>query len=229
MKVKAKDVLKKAQEQPVEQPAEAPAGVDPRVQALASFLSISPEDVVGSGNNQFEADGGGYLVLLDDESTRATEEHILSLIDEMGIGVFNPEFAMSYIDTDKVEEYFRQVYDEWNYSYADDIASESASGEFENRLEEEMAERGVSSRDDFVAQMTQDQIDEGRGGLDHFRSSMGDEEADRLIVEEGLVDIDKLIDAAIGLDGRGHFLASYDMDESAMKVNGETYFIYRTN
>jgi hypothetical protein len=44
-----------------------------------------------------------------------------------------------------------------------------------------------------------------------------------------LWDIDSLVEDAISADGRGHFLSSYDGDENEETVNGQTFYIYRTN
>jgi len=30
-------------------------------------------------------------------------------------------------------------------------------------------------------------------------------------------------------DGRGHFIASYDHEENEVNVNGNTYYVYRSN
>ena len=42
-------------------------------------------------------------------------------------------------------------------------------------------------------------------------------------------DFDHFVSDAISLDGRGHFLATYDLDESIEEINNTEYFIYRTN
>ena len=42
-------------------------------------------------------------------------------------------------------------------------------------------------------------------------------------------DFDHFVSDAICSDGRGHFIASYDHDEHIEEINGDEYFIYRTN
>ena len=42
-------------------------------------------------------------------------------------------------------------------------------------------------------------------------------------------DFDDFVSDAISSDGRGHFVANYDHDESIEEVNNTQYFIYRTN
>lgn len=41
--------------------------------------------------------------------------------------------------------------------------------------------------------------------------------------------LESFVKAAISADGRGHFLSSYDGEENEVELNGETYYIYRTN
>ena len=42
-------------------------------------------------------------------------------------------------------------------------------------------------------------------------------------------DFDHFVSDAISSDGRGHFIATYDHDESIEEINNTEYFIYRTN
>jgi hypothetical protein len=54
-------------------------------------------------------------------------------------------------------------------------------------------------------------------------------EASNPILLKLIKDIDYFVEDAISSDGRGHFLSSYDGEESEQEVKGTTYFIYRTN
>ena len=42
-------------------------------------------------------------------------------------------------------------------------------------------------------------------------------------------DFDHFVSDAISSDGRGHFIATYDHDESIEEINNTEYFIYRIN
>lgn len=44
-----------------------------------------------------------------------------------------------------------------------------------------------------------------------------------------LGDLDDFVSDAISVDGRGHFLSSYDGNENEETVNGTTFYIYRQN
>lgn len=41
--------------------------------------------------------------------------------------------------------------------------------------------------------------------------------------------VDDFVDDAIGADGRGHFISTYDGDEQSVCLDNEWYFCYRTN
>ena len=48
-------------------------------------------------------------------------------------------------------------------------------------------------------------------------------------IEDMIEDLDEFIDDAISEDGRSHFLATYDGDETEIEIEGETYYCYRLN
>jgi hypothetical protein len=73
---------------------------DDREQTLARFLDI-PEDEVSAtpwGDNNFEADGGEYMVLDDDEADRAAEESCESYVDDC---LEIPDNVRPYFDVDR--------------------------------------------------------------------------------------------------------------------------------
>ena len=48
-------------------------------------------------------------------------------------------------------------------------------------------------------------------------------------IESCIDDMESFVEAAISADGRGHFLAGYDSEENEETIEGETFYIYRTN
>ena len=42
-------------------------------------------------------------------------------------------------------------------------------------------------------------------------------------------DFDHFVSDAVCADGRGHFIASYDHEENEQTINGNDYYIYRSN
>lgn len=129
-------------------------------EALAKFLEVkeSEVEVTKYDNTIFEAEGGEYLVLTDDEADRKTGDYIRETI-----WAFNPEFLACHMPEGVNEEIIR-------------LAQEKCEGANET-------------------------------------------------LKAMIVDFDHLVDDAIGCDGRGHFLSSYDGEENE---EGD-YFIYRVN
>lgn len=152
-----------------------------------------------------------WIVFIDEDDARTATINQVREDLESDPEMFNQDWLMSIIDVEKAEVLFREIYNEWNYSYAEDIESESSSDpEFDNRQQEEMAKAGVDDIDDFVEYLTQNQINEGTGGYDHFKSNFGEEEAKKLVMEHNLIDIDEAAESAVNTDGWEHFLSAYD-------------------
>lgn len=61
--------------------------------------------------------------------------------------------------------------------------------------------------------------------VSEYKYQFGDEEFQRVLIQENLVDIEELSKYCVDIDGVGHFIASYDGDET----EHEGYYIYRTN
>lgn len=63
-----------------------------------------------------------------------------------------------------------------------------------------------------------------------FQKMQGDlcENANELVFAM-IEDFEDFVSDAIEADGRGHFLSSYDGEENEEKVNGQWFYIYRTN
>lgn len=72
--------------------------------------------------------------------------------------------------------------------------------------------------------------DDPETGVDIIQTLQRDkyEDANPLLVKL-VTDMDYLVEDAIGFDGRGHFLATYDGEEGKAEIGGDWYFIYRTN
>lgn len=172
------------------------------------------EEGYGYNGSATMVDAGGEEWVIYDNDSDAFDDavaDVLELVDDIGLGSTN--YWQDFVDEDKAERFFRQVYTEWNESYANDIESESAHGDYENRLEEEMADWGADDVDEFVEMMTDSQIDEGEGGITHYRFNFGDEQADKIIIDEDLIDLQAYAEWAVKTDGVAHFLANYDGNE----------------
>ena len=135
---------------------------------------------------------------------------------------FNQDWLMNYIDG---RDFFEEALNEMNYSYVQDIESESDK-KYANRLIAEMVENGILDeddaqsgnaeelaeyyKDDYIALLTQEKLDEGNDGLDYFINNFGENETYGMVVDNNLIDMDKASQDAVNSDGIAHFISSYD-------------------
>lgn len=140
----------------------------------------------------------------------------------------NPEWFPDWIlfdslNKEQTEYRFREMYNELNQSYVDDIEDED-NNEFTNRLASEMHERDIityeeATDEDFdlddkkekmVEEMTNEQIADGNYGFDYYKFSFGDVAAGKLLKDWNLVDTREVADYVVSTDGIGHILSGYD-------------------
>lgn len=164
-----------------------------------------------------------YLVLEnEEEADNEAIECIKNIIDDCGISCIQNINLDRFVD----EDYFRNIFEESYYSYAEDIANEPAeSDEFENRLEEEMNEKGCTDIDEFVQALLEDIND----FIEEYKFQYGEESFNEIIKNDDIIDIDALAEEILEIDGRGHFLSSYDGVEYEATIENKTYYVYRTN
>ena len=196
--------------------------MEERIKVLAEFLGIEESEILkGYRDNIFEtSDGEEYLVVTDEEADDEFYQYEENLIDELGLGAFS-DWAKDYIIENCVDtEWFENFYYEDYESYANDIETESASSdEYENRLEEEMAEAECTTIEEFVEYMVDGIRDDLVG---QFEFDFGKDTLRDVISRYNLLDIDAVINYIKEEDGRG-IMAGYDGVENE---EGE-YFIYR--
>lgn len=194
-----------------------------RIEALANFLGCKIEDLTeGYREEVFETkDGKEYLVLTDEEADKEFYNYEENLIDELGLDSFT-EWAREYIVENCLDtDWFNEQMEESFAIYCDDIELEkSSSDEYENRLEEEMADVDCETKEDYIEYLCGNYSD----GFEWFNSNFGSSELNHVINDYNLIDIDKVINYIRNTDGR-NILASYDNVENE---EGE-YFIYRIN
>lgn len=198
--------------------------MEERIKVLAEFLGIEESEILkGYRDNIFEtSDGEEYLVVTDEEADDEFYQCEENLIDELGLDAFS-DWAKDYIIENCVDtEWFENFYYEDYESYANDIETESASSdEYENRLEEEMAEVECTTIEEFVEYMV-DRIRDDLVG--QFEFDFGKDQLTDVVSRYNLLDMDAVVDYIKEQDGR-EILASYDGVENE---EGE-YFIYRIN
>jgi hypothetical protein len=90
----------------------------------------------------------------------------------------------------------------------------------------EMLENGEMEEDD-IRDWHYDSLIHSIDGqwMEEYKFQFGEEEFQRVLIQENLVDIEELAKYCVDIDGAGHFIASYDGGET----EHEGYYIYRTN
>jgi hypothetical protein len=184
------------------------------------------------GNN-----GESAWVVYDDPNDAETDA-VRRLRDDItdDPATYGGDWLLNHIDEDAAENFFRDMYDEMNQGYVNDIENEDSS-DYTNRLAEEMLERGLISeedakdpdydledhKDEMVEQMTDGQIEEGRGGYDYYESNFGEKEAMNLVIDHGLIDVDAAAQYAVDSDGVAHTLDTYDGSEVDLPSGAVAY------
>jgi len=221
-----------------------------RVEALAQFLGLDEEEKkdIEADDETLTYDGEEYLVLTDSEADDWFERYQKDLWDDMGIQSFSESFQDWIINNALDKSWFEDAMDESNRFYCEDIADER-SGEFDNRLVEECYERGLIDDDDFeededgdvdheqckkdnddlIELMVEDMNNDYDDPVEWYKDNFGEEDLSKVAIEKNLVDLDKVIEEVKSLDGRGATLSTYNGEENSEKVNGEWFYIYRTN
>jgi hypothetical protein len=198
-------------------------------EALASLIEETGYDdleitIVSNDGNEFYAtdENAEYRVFKTEDDAEETAIQQVREDLEENPEYFNQDWLMNYIDG---RDFFEQELNEMNYSYVEDIASETDS-KYANRLIDELVENGIMDEDDaesenaeeladelkydYVLLLTEDKLGEGNDGLDYFINNFGEQETYKMVVDNNLIDIDEASKDAVSTDGIGHFLSSYD-------------------
>ena len=217
---------------------------DDRAIALAEYLNVEPSAIEYRGNNEYgeEEYPDTYLVLTEEEAYDAAIEDVKNVYDDLGLESFTPTFQDWILDNAAETGWFYDAFEEMEQSYVDDIENETDSV-FENRLIAELVDEGLLTEDDFddwgsyepTLKDTVDLDDLKRQYVERlipddpvkaYKDEFGKEEFRDAVRNNDLVDIDKVAEEAVSVDGVAHFIASYDGEEIELS-NG--YYAYRTN
>ena len=196
-----------------------------RIEALAKFLGVEVDDLTVSKYDErtFEnEEAGEYIVLTEEEADEKAAENIRNIIDDMGIESFTKDFQQWILDTCVDEEYFQERLIDYMDSYIEAINDEESDHkEYGSRLAEEMDDYGVDCKKAFLEALVMEVEDP----VEWFKDMFGEDEFKYTCEEVELINWEAVINKAIGKDGCGHFIATYDGEENEV---GE-YFIYRLN
>ena len=192
-----------------------------KIKAICNFKEMSINDLeeindnIFTIDNVFTIDNEEYYVLTDEEAQEMYEEMQKELIEEIGFYGFT-EYAQKYIiDNCLNMEYFDYCLNEANMDYVDNM--------YEDELEEMFDTWKVTNKEDLIVELN----NQYKNGLEFFKEIYTDKEINKIINENNLMDIDKVIEYCKETDGRGHTISTYDGEENTIKVNNIDYYIYR--
>ena len=218
-----------------------------RREALANYLGCEPEELEdGYRDEVFEHDGEEWIVLTEEEAYDEAGEQIRNIYDDIGLDSFTDSFK-DWIINNCVDD--REIYNwmEDSYrGYVDDIESEN-DYTYGNRLIQELYDEGILSDEDFevdedgeiLYDTLKDEVDleskkdeyvekliDGISPLEFLREMYNDEEIGKILEENGMIDLDAVVEECIRQDGLAHFISSYDGNEVDLEND---LYAYRLN
>lgn len=153
-----------------------------RAFAIADFCNVGFGSVEELRTNKFEVEGAEYYVLEDDEADEMAKEYSRETLDEHGLEGMSEHFK-SYIYNNFVNtSWFDDEMEDSHRTYAYDIKSEDAtSGEYVNRLHEEMVERGVMDEPKWPEESDFEDDEDGyEAAKDEYRDKLESEVDDNI-------------------------------------------------
>ena len=192
-----------------------------KINALLDYLgetmeTADVETLKHDDNKTVFIDGAEYLVLTDEEADQEYYEYQMNLIDDMGLDSFSDwakDEILNHHTTSDYQVLFDEILEESMSCYIDDLRHM-------DELEEEMKNAGCDNEDEFLEYLC-DQED----SVDYFKFNFGQDEYNRIIIENNLIDWDSVIEWTKDMDGRG-IMAGYDGIEIELENN---LYAYRIN
>ena len=175
------------------------------------------------GNDILNIEVEGFEFIVSDNYTALEElatERNIEIIEECGLtqDLIDEAYIKGWIDESWFVDYMREHHEflayeeEIQYIATEEEIEAIEAGELD---EEEVRENYLESLNSSV---------EGNE-LEEFRFQLGDEEFQRVVLQENLIDIDKVAEWCVDMDGVAHTLATYDGQEE--EFNG--FYFFRTN
>lgn len=171
--------------------------------------------------NYISTDIGEYLVFTDyiDAENEAIEI-CKNIIEDCGISenlLFEAEIQ-GMIDESWFEDFWRESNE--YYAYEEGIQYIATSEELEQLENGDITEDEI--RENYLEGIN---ASLECNWMEEYKFQFGEEEFQKVLIRENLIDIEELAKYCVDIDGVGHYIASYDGDET----EHEGYYIYRTN
>lgn len=186
-------------------------------EALLEELGLNADTEIEVNGNYFEVGNMTYLVVDKEERQEEFYNYQMGLIDDLGIKSFS-EWAREYIINNFVDiDYFEEIQRECNEGYLEDIKEEPASSEeYNNRLEEELADSDLKDEEEYLNLLCKDDV------IEWYLFNFGEEAFNKLVIENDLINWDDVIVWISEVDGY-NCLASYDGEELELDNNLYAY------
>lgn len=191
-----------------------------KIQSLLSYLGETEETVEidflkHDDNKTIYIDNAEYSVLTEEEVKEEFYNYQMVLIDDMGLEAFADwakDEILNYHTTQDYKQVFDEIMEESQQALIEDLR-------YMGELENEMEMAGRDTEDDFLEYLCQED------SIEWFIMTYGEDEHQRIIKDNDLIDWDSVIEWVEQTDGRS-CLAGYDGNELELD-NG--LFAYRTN
>lgn len=189
-------------------------------QAMAKELSIKPSDLEISKHKYLqnayllEVGNKEYVVVENEDVAYEMAIESVTRDIEEDPTMFESNFLRSFVDTDKLrKELFNDAYN-INYETLKEDAEQSAI-KFMKRYNLEIPEHDdyqeLEVKDSDIEDLAEEQTNkELKNPLQYLEDLSNEKEALAKAIEIAGVDIEHMAEEAVGVDGPGHFLSSYD-------------------
>ena len=207
------------------------ASIEEKKQALFDYLKqedlidedITLEDISVIGD-YFEVDGLEYLVATYDEAEKIALEDVKRSFEEMGFEACSEDFKEQMIDYMLDEEKLENLMKEEISSYVDSMDEEEIINSLESYVDDPEEIPEYLRNETLVEKMTEDRAQDPVNYW--FKEYMDDEEFEKFVQKNDLVDWDKAASEVVRLDGMANTLATYDGEEIDLDNN---LLAFRTN
>lgn len=223
--------------------------VEKRIKILADYLEISADNIEFDGDEdnpdykyeQFYTENGSYYIMTEEEADEAHLEYIENFVEEMGIEGFSLEFQEEIEEEYLNQDIFEEICNEYYYTYAADIESETYQTTYINRLIDECVDMGIISEDDLdedgdykgsidlveeISDRLVESVEEDYDGnyAKWLVDQVGHEEL-RIIINKNpnILDTEAISEACIRYDGYGNNLASWD----CRTIEYDDYYLFK--
>ena len=214
------------------------------IEALAKYLEKDKEEIKQSeyDNNIFEVDEKEYLVVDGDKAEKLAKQEIEGLWEDLGLDAFSPTFQKWILEECIDQDCFKDiVQDDLNYYYneldAEEIVEKAIDEDlidFEDAYDNEYFEetglliiRPSVDIDLLREQLQEKELNHINDYYEYVKWSYGNDFVLEFINDNlSCIDVNKLVNECLRLDGIANFLATYDGDEIDLE-NG--LYAYRLN